>query len=114
MRGWLERPKKPKKPIKKTPSKKRKLVNLEYAALRKIFMLERPRCQVVDGGIRCPNPSTECHHRKGRGRYHIVVESWMAVCSGCHNKIHSNPAWAKENHYLLNRANDEPIRPIAS
>jgi hypothetical protein len=29
------------------------------------------------------------------------MATFMAVCRPCHNKIHDNPAWARDKGYLI-------------
>jgi hypothetical protein len=45
--------------------------------------------------------ATDIHHKKGRGKNLCKKESFMAVCRKCHTFIHDNPAWARENNYLI-------------
>jgi len=63
-----------------------------------MFLKELPVCEAC--GV---NASTDVHHRKGRGKYYLKMDTWMATCRGCHDRIHSYPIWARENGYLLDR-----------
>jgi hypothetical protein len=45
--------------------------------------------------------STDVHHRKGRGRFYLDVDSWLSTCRSCHDRIHSSPIWAREKGFLL-------------
>jgi hypothetical protein len=41
----------------------------------------------------------QIHHMSGRlGRK--LFEDFLAVCFGCHRRIHDNPAWAKSQGFL--------------
>jgi hypothetical protein len=103
--------KKPKTERKKPkPKSKSHAINLEYGRLRKQFMLEHRQCQFVDeAGVRCREASTECHHRRGRGKYMLEVSTWMALCSQCHRRIHENPKMAKSLGYLHNPLSIRPL-----
>lgn len=68
-----------------------------YRARVKEFLLRNPVCAVSG------EKSTECHHRKGRGRYLLAEETWLAVNHASHDRIHRNPAWAYEHGYLERR-----------
>jgi hypothetical protein len=41
----------------------------------------------------------EPHHTHGRSNENIMIYKW--VHTECHNKIHKNPNWARENGYLF-------------
>jgi hypothetical protein len=47
----------------------------------------------------CPR-SEDCHHKLKRGKNYLNVESWLAVGRQIHQRIHDNPAWARENGLL--------------
>lgn len=89
---------KPKTPIKKV-SDKRKIKDLQYYALRKVF-LEKPENKI------CPItgwPTTEVHHKysgKDRDKHYLDTETWLAVSRDGHNWIHDNPQEAREKGYL--------------
>ncbi len=84
----------------------------EYTAKRKVFLGANPRCLTLDATGPCNRPSTDVHHRKGRGRYHLDERTWWACCSSCHHlAIHARPEWAYKMKYLLNRASNNPIEP---
>ena len=90
-----------KTPLKrKTPMKRisetRKIALKTYSTLRRSFLAELPLCEVCARA-----KSTDVHHRKGRGKFYLDVESWLAVCRSCHDRIHSSPIWAREQGYLL-------------
>jgi len=99
-------PKRKKKTKVKTPkmSQDAKEKNKQYKALRKGFLQAHPRCQFVDGeGIRCDNHATDVHHKAGRAKFHLRIDTWMAVCRDCHsNKIHGDPEYAYQAGFLVN------------
>jgi hypothetical protein len=40
--------------------------------------------------------ATDVHHKKGRGKYHLDVTTWLPVCRNCHAWIELNPIDAVE------------------
>jgi hypothetical protein len=49
----------------------------------------------------CGHAGDQVHHKEGRGKKLCAVNTFLAVCAGCHRRIHDNPAWARENGYLI-------------
>jgi hypothetical protein len=96
-----EKPEKKTYRIKKIGFKQAELLK-RYSDLRIGFLKTHPICE-VDG---CGD-ATDVHHKKGRGKYLLDVETWLAVSRSCHQKIEENPEWAKENGYSLSRLNDQ-------
>jgi hypothetical protein len=84
------------KPIARR-SKKLAKKEREYSEIRKLFLDENPKCSV------CQGVATEIHHKKGRGKYLLIVKYFLAVCWRCHKEIEENPIWAKENNYSVSR-----------
>ena len=76
-------------------SKKHKVELAEYSKKRKVYLLRNPHCEI------CGVMATDIHHKARRGKNLNNEETWMPVCRLCHNKCHDNPAWAKENGYLI-------------
>ncbi len=76
-------------------SRKREREAKIYSAARRAFLDERPRCEVC-----VKRKSQDVHHKSGRGKNYLLEETWLAVCRGCHDEIHSNPTWAREREYL--------------
>ena len=81
-------------PMKRTPirrvSKRHARLMRIYKKVRAEVMAEHPVCQCCGS-----NPSTECHHMKGRGKY-LLVKKWMkSLCTPCHWKVTRKPKWAK-------------------
>lgn len=108
-RGFLIKPPKAKPPIK--PRKDgRSSLDVQYSALRREFLLAHPRCEVLQphGGI-CGAPATECHHRRGRGRFLLDEATFLACCRECHSRIHGDLArWSHTMGYLISVASTKP------
>ena len=86
------------KSIKKV-SDKRKIQNETYGQLRRIF-LNKPENRI------CPitgRPTTDVHHKKGRGKYFLDTSTWVALSREGHRKVEENPQWAYENGYSIKR-----------
>jgi hypothetical protein len=88
------------KPINKK-SKKMQVIDQAYTKLRKPFMEANPMCQAALHC--CSGSSTDVHHKKKRGEYHLVVSTWLSVCRNCHNWIEEHPEEAIELGYSLKR-----------
>lgn len=82
-----------KKPINKKPKKITVLDNT-YTIIRRKFMEKKPMCEAALPG--CTISSTDVHHKKGRGKYHLDVETWLSVCRQCHVYIEEHPDEAIE------------------
>ena len=75
-------------------SKKMQVLDLAYFKLRRRFMEEKSMCEAA---LHCCNgASTDVHHKKGRGKYHLVISTWLSVCRACHNYIEEHPEEAIE------------------
>ena len=88
-------------PLKrKTPlrriSKRRAKEMKEYGILRKEFLEKLPMCEVCMKAA-----STDVHHKAKRGKNYLEVDTWLSTCRSCHDKIHREPAWAREKGYLI-------------
>lgn len=81
------------KPIANKSQKQSKLDKL-YSQLRKIFLTDNPNCQAALPC--CQGGATDVHHKKGRGKWYLVVKTWMAVCRPCHDWIETHPIEATE------------------
>lgn len=114
---WLDR-KKPKPKAKrriKAVSPKREKINREYAKLRASFLKEHPYCEwwIAESRIgpyskgnkvwQFVPPSTDIHHKKGRGKYLLDTSTWMAVCRYGHEAIHADPKTSYEKGYMIQR-----------
>ncbi len=75
--------------------------NREYSKLRKEFLSKHPMCQAKIHN--CSLKSTDVHHMKGRGKYHLDITTWLSVCRNCHNWIEVNPEDAKDLGFSISR-----------
>lgn len=102
---------KPRKRIRQR-SKKRVKLDAEYSKLRKEFLAENPNCLMCverrcmhkfNSGVGSPvvNPSTQVHHKAGRYKFYLRVDTWLAVCGSCHQQITDDRRWAEEMGYSL-------------
>ena len=91
-------PPKKRAPIKKFSNKMTKEL-AKYRKLRDEYMAEHPICEFKN----CTSPSTDLHHKSGRGPNLCNVDTFMAVCRKDHNWIHENDKEAREMGYLLTR-----------
>lgn len=68
-----------------------------YRKLRDVFLAEHPTCCVQGCGRR----ATDCHHRVGRiGSLLVNAFHFRAVCRACHDRVKTNPDWAREHDLL--------------
>lgn len=72
-----------------------KLRNKEYLDLRNKYLDSHPICEVCN-----TNATSEIHHKSGRIGENLF-KNFCAVCRNCHETIHNNVKWAKENKLLL-------------
>ena len=68
----------------------------EYRPLRDKYMKEHPNCEVVG----CNSLSQDLHHSARRGKNLCNVDTFIAVCRGCHIYIEDNPIESKKLGYL--------------
>ena len=85
----------------KNKSKKMQRIDSKYSKLRRVFLNDYPMCQAALP--RCSHKSTEVHHKKGRGKYHNDVTTWLSVCRSCHTWIELNPIEAEELGFSIKR-----------
>jgi len=102
---WSKQSVKPFKFIKVKPlkvkSKKMAILDKAYTKFRRNFLEDKPLCEAhLDG---CNLQSTDVHHKKGRGKYHLVVKTWLSVCRPCHMWIEEHPKESIELGYTINR-----------
>ena len=88
------------KPIKFKSAKMQKLDAL-YGKLRRVYLTKHPMCQAALPN--CTKQSTDVHHKKGRGKYHNEVETWLSVCRNWHTWIEENPKEAIELGFSMPR-----------
>lgn len=85
--------------MKKTPlrkvSKKQSRRLTEYRKAKASYMEEHRHCEM------CSAPSQQIHHKRGRGIYLADPEFFAALCAPCHEEVHRNPNWARENGWLI-------------
>tara|TARA_B100001093_G_scaffold504253_1_gene559790 strand:- start:25 stop:312 length:288 start_codon:yes stop_codon:yes gene_type:complete len=91
-------PLKRKTPLRRV-SKARREASKIYLTLRQSFLADLPLCEVCE-----KEKSTDVHHKKGRGKYYLDVDTWLSVCRKCHDRIHVNPSWARENGFIEDRS----------
>jgi hypothetical protein len=86
--------------LRKTPlrrsSKKQAAKLRKYGELKREFWRTHTQCEIC----RTPIFREPPHHTKGRGRWLLAVETWMAVCKACHRRIHDYGKWARELGYI--------------
>lgn len=75
-------------------SSKMSRINTKYSKLRRDFLNEYSMCHAKI--YKCSLYATDIHHKKGRGKYHLDISTWMSVCRNCHNWIEEHPEDSKE------------------
>ena len=95
----------------------------EYSKARKIYLAAHPFCQIAiahhrlreaeviradgawldeEGRMQQIPRATEIHHRNRRNGVRLTDERWwMAAANMNHRLVEANPAWAREEGYLL-------------
>lgn len=68
-----------------------------YRRRRDVFLDANPSC------ARCGRRATEVHHKRGRGKYLLDEETWLALCHGCHMHVTTRPAEALADGWSLPR-----------
>lgn len=84
--------KKPTKPISPRSSKRVKL-DADYSKLRMAFLYANPMCAAHLPG--CGVQATDVHHKRGRGKNYLAVNTWVALCRSCHSWLETHPKEAK-------------------
>lgn len=83
------------KPMRRI-SKRRSPLLRQYAVICTEFKQAHPICQICD-----ISATDDVHHKRGRiGKKLVESEFFLAVCRGCHDEIHRNPAGAREVGFL--------------
>jgi len=85
-------------------SKKQQKLDVLYTQLRKVYMTNNPMCHAALPG--CGQQSTDVHHKKGRGKWYLVVNTWMSVCRHCHTWIETHPIEATEMGFRESKTRD--------
>ena len=100
----------PRQSVKGVPAggNRSKAVRRVSVAMRKrLAEYQRVRVDYLRAHLTCEvcrlEPSTQVHHRKGRGRLLSEAQWFLACCYLCHRKIHDQPAWAYQNGFLIKR-----------
>ncbi len=90
---------KPKKPRAKLNQKSKKQSKLDvlYTKLRANYLKNNPVCGA--NLPECTSTATDVHHKAGRGRNYLVVDTWMPLCRSCHMWIETHPIEAREAGY---------------
>jgi hypothetical protein len=97
---------KPKKQTTIRPkSKKREQLDKVYSQLRRVFLLKHPKCQAALPG--CQHDACDIHHKKGRGKWYLVISTWMAVCRKCHMWIETHPIEATDLGFRDSKITDK-------
>lgn len=82
--------------LRPVSTRRRKALKV-YSSLRAEFLGSHKACIVC-----MDRKSTDVHHMNGRHNARLNdTQHWLPVCRRCHDLIHSNPAWARENGYLI-------------
>ena len=63
-------------------------------AKREHFALN-PFCAICGFG------ADDIHHMAKRGKNLCNKDTFLSLCRRCHCEVHDNPAWAKENGYII-------------
>jgi len=86
-------------------SEKRRGEMDEYARLRDVFLVAKPRCEAKLVG--CTGVSSDVHHSKGRvGDNYLNIGTWVALCRSCHSYVETHPEEAKELGLSKSRLNE--------
>jgi hypothetical protein len=94
--------KKAKKTIRKV-AKKRGHLNRQYMKLRSAYLTENQLCLWYLEEQNALIPSTQIHHRRGRGQFLLDTTTWMPVSDYGHKMIHANPKYSYEKGYMQPR-----------
>jgi hypothetical protein len=82
-------------------SKKRQSLNVLRRSFVKKILNERMMCEARIQG--CSYRPTDVHEilTRGRGGSIVSEENVLALCRNCHHFITVEPAWAKENGFVV-------------
>jgi hypothetical protein len=69
------------------------------------------RCQMVWNGQRCPNRCTQTHHVTYARLFHELPEDLMALCDGCHRRVHHIMQMVANDNQLSLPFDDENEEP---
>lgn len=80
-------------------SKKRREEGKTYSELRKEFLTAHPFCHPCQDDERFRTKATQVHHKAGRGKFYLRVDTWLPVCGQCHADITDSREWAESMGY---------------
>lgn len=97
---------------RRSPKKARQ--DIIYRERRKWFLADpdNTACPVAEAGLVKNNDgdmaphfraTTQIHHKRGRLKYYLAEETWLAVSAEGHSWIHNNVAQAKALGWMLSR-----------
>lgn len=89
--------------LKQVSKKRKEVEGPEYSRLRLQFLKDFPWCSVCLKTKACPQHATDIHHRAGRGKFLLRVDTWTGLCREHHTWVHDNPAESKVNGLLMTR-----------
>lgn len=94
---------KEKEPIAKVAESSKKSQG-EYNRKCAKFKKEHPLCQAKLKDI-CKKVTADIHHMKGKASKEDLLNEkyWLAVCRACHDHLHANPAFAREQGLSVSR-----------
>ena len=91
--------------MKRSPLRKRKSLNRVSKKRREEFEeYKKLGTEFLKEGIceRCgSHKKLDIHHKAGRGRFYLDIETWMAACRECHDYIHRYPIESREKGWLI-------------
>jgi rubrerythrin len=80
----------------KSLSGSRKNKNADYEKVKAEYFEEKNyQCEICNG------QGMDLHHKKGRGKFLCDKSSFMVLCRPCHNHVHHEVGWARENGYII-------------
>jgi hypothetical protein len=82
-------------------SSKRVKLDSEYSKLRLAFLYANSMCQAHLPN--CGIQATDVHHSKGRGKYYLATNTWVALCRSCHQWLELHPFACKELGFCQER-----------
>lgn len=87
-------------------SPKRKQELSRYSLLRRMFLQQRPFCEVagqLPTEAFCTRRATQVHHRRRRGKYLCEVSTFVATCHACHRWLETHAHEARAVGLIVDR-----------
>lgn len=81
--------------LKKVSRKKKEQDDIYYP-LRDEFLKQNPTCQCC-----YQKDATDVHHKAGRGKFYLRVDTWLSACRPCHTRITDDRTWAESKGFSL-------------